>query len=102
MFFQFQDLALNRDNLYELASWILLVSLYEAPEEGDENYEEYKKYQSELKEVVNQIKSATKNTDFDFSSSIMFEIEHLAMSIENFNKRFIEDIRKIDINFIEE
>lgn len=46
----------------------------EAPEEGDENYDEYKKYQSELKEVVNQIKSANKNTDFDFSSSKIYAI----------------------------
>lgn len=46
----------------------------EAPEEGDENYEQYKKYQGELKEVVNKIKSANKNTDFDFSSSKIFAI----------------------------
>ena len=30
----------------------------EAPEEGDANYEEYKKYQAELKEIVNKIKVA--------------------------------------------
>lgn len=39
------------------------------PKKGDENYEEYKKYQSELKNISDQIKSVTKNNDFSLSSS---------------------------------
>lgn len=46
----------------------------EAPVEGDENYDEYKKYQTELKEIVNQIKLANQNTSFDFSASKIYSI----------------------------
>lgn len=64
----------------------------EAPEEGDENYEKYKKYQGELKEVVNQIKSANKNTDFDFSSSKIFAIVPSIINDKNLLKSLPEEL----------
>ncbi len=46
----------------------------EAPEEGDENYDEYKRYQTELKEIVNKIKVAQSGSSFNFSESAIFAI----------------------------
>lgn len=69
----------------------------EAPEEGDENYDEYKKYQSELKEVVNQIKSATKNTDFDFSSSKIYAIVPSIINDKNLLKVLPEQLTSFKI-----
>lgn len=46
----------------------------EAPQEGDEHYAEYKKYQSELKTVVNDIHKAQENSEFDLSGSIVFAV----------------------------
>lgn len=69
----------------------------EAPEEGDENYEAYKKFQSELKEVVNQIKSATKDTDFDFSSSKVFSIVPSIINDKNLLKYLPEELTSFKI-----
>ena len=46
----------------------------EAPEDGDANYEDYKKYQNELKNVVNSIKTAQSSTSFNFSESKVFAL----------------------------
>lgn len=46
----------------------------EAPEEGDVNYEEYKKYQTELKEIVDKIKVAQSDSNYNFSESAIFAI----------------------------
>lgn len=46
----------------------------EAPVEGDENYEKYKKYRAELIEVGNEIKSAQNASSIDLSSSLVFAL----------------------------
>lgn len=46
----------------------------EAPVEGDENYEKYKKYRAELIEVGNEIKSAQNASSIDLSSSLVFSL----------------------------
>lgn len=46
----------------------------EAPEEGDANYEEYKKYQSELKEIVGKIKVAQSGSNYNVSESAIYAI----------------------------
>ena len=69
----------------------------EAPEEGDENYAEYKKYQSELKDVVNQIKAANKNTDFDFSSSKIFALVPSIINDKELLKHLPEDLTSFKI-----
>ena len=46
----------------------------DAPEEGSPNYLEYKRYQTELKELVSESKRLESETDFDFSSNKIFEI----------------------------
>lgn len=57
-----------RDILYELRD----PETDEAPQEGDENYANYKQYQSELKSIVNEIKRAQDESEFDLSESIIF------------------------------
>lgn len=46
----------------------------EAPREGDEHFVEYKKYQSELKSVVNDIHKAQEVSEFNISESVVFTI----------------------------
>ncbi len=63
----------------------------DAPKEGDENYAEYKKCQSELIDVVNQIK-ASKNADFDFSSSKIFSLVPTIINDKDLLKNLPNDI----------
>lgn len=69
----------------------------EAPEEGDENYDDYKKYQSELKEVVNQIRKAKETTDFDFSSSKVFVILPSIVNNKSLLQKLPEDLTAFKI-----
>lgn len=69
----------------------------EAPEEGDENYDDYKKYQSELKDVVNQIRKAKETTDFDFSSSKVFAIVPSIVNNKSLLQKLPEDLTAFKI-----
>lgn len=64
----------------------------EVPEEGDANYEEYKKYQSELKNVVNSIKTAQNSTSFDFSESKVFALVPSIVNSKELLKRLPEEL----------
>lgn len=46
----------------------------EAPHDGDKHFEEYKKYQIELKSVVNEIHKVQENSEFDISESAVLAI----------------------------
>lgn len=59
-----------RDILYELRD----PETDEAPQKGDDNYENYKKYQSELKSIVNDIKKAQDESEYDLSESVIFAL----------------------------
>ncbi len=64
----------------------------EVPEEGDANYEEYKKYQSELKNVVNSIKTAQNSTSFDFSESKVFALVPSIVNSKELLKKLPEEL----------
>lgn len=64
----------------------------EVPEEGDANYEEYKKYQSELKNVVNSIKTAQNSTSFDFSESKVFALVPSIVNSKELLKQLPEEL----------
>ncbi|MGN1061875.1 MAG: AAA domain-containing protein, partial [Candidatus Scatosoma sp.] len=78
------SLLLSEDTLVELKNKqkqlrIVLSALRdpetdEAPEEGDDNYSEYKKNQSELIAVGKQIKEYENNADLDISDSIIYAL----------------------------
>ncbi|MFR5891620.1 MAG: hypothetical protein ACLUG4_03810 [Bacilli bacterium] len=46
----------------------------EAPNEGDFNYEEYKKNQSELIAVGKKIKEYENNSEFDIAGSVIYSL----------------------------
>ena len=69
----------------------------EAPEEGDENYEEYKKYQTELKNVVNSIKTAQSSATFDFSESIIFALVPSIINSKELLKQLPEELTAFKI-----
>lgn len=69
----------------------------EAPEEGDENYEEYKKYQTELKNVVNSIKTAQSSATFDFSESIIFTLVPSIINSKELLKQLPEELTAFKI-----
>lgn len=77
-----------RDKLKELRD----PDTDDEPKEGDENYEEYKKYQSELINISNQIKSVTKDSDFDFSSSKIYTIIPSIIDDKNLLKLFPDEL----------
>lgn len=64
----------------------------EAPEEGDENYLEYKKYQTELKEIVNKIKVAQSGSSFNFSESAIFAIFPTIIDNKGLLKKLPEEL----------
>jgi len=64
----------------------------EAPEEGNENYEEYKKYQTELKNVVNSIKIAQGSATFDFSESIILALVPSIINSKDLLKQLPEEL----------
>ncbi len=64
----------------------------EVPEESDANYEEYKKYQSELKNVVNSIKTAQNSTSFDFSESKVFALVPSIVNSKELLKKLPEEL----------
>ena len=59
----------------------------EAPVEGDAHFEEYKKYQSELKAVVNDIRRAQEGSSFNDSESFVLSVlPHIAGDKEKLKK----------------
>ena len=74
----------------------------EAPEEGDANYEEYKKYQAELKDVVNKIKAAQSGSDYNVSESAIFTILPTIVGNKTLMKELPEELKmfKVKLNSI--
>lgn len=74
----------------------------EAPEEGDANYEEYKKYQAELKDVVNKIKAAQSGSDYNVSESAIFTILPAIVGNKTLMKELPEELKmfKVKLNSI--
>lgn len=74
----------------------------EAPEEGDANYEEYKKYQTELKEVVGKIKVAQSGSDYNVSESSIFAILPAIIGNKTLLKELPEELKmfKVKLNSI--
>ena len=74
----------------------------EAPEEGDANYEEYKKYQTELKDVVNKIKAAQSGSDYNVSESAIFTILPAIVGNKTLMKELPEELKmfKVKLNSI--
>lgn len=74
----------------------------EAPEEGDANYEEYKKYQTELKDVVNKIKAAQSGIDYNVSESAIFTILPAIVGNKTLMKELPEELKmfKVKLNSI--
>lgn len=74
----------------------------EAPEEGDANYEEYKKYQTELKDVVNKIKAAQSGSDYNVSESSIFAILPAIIGNKTLLKELPEELKmfKVKLNSI--
>lgn len=74
----------------------------EAPEEGDANYEEYKKYQAELKEIVNKIKVAQSGSDYNVSESAIFTILPAIVGNKTLMKELPEELKmfKVKLNSI--
>ena len=74
----------------------------EAPEEGDANYEEYKKYQTELKDVVNKIKAAQSGSDYNVSESAIFTILPAIIGNKTLMKELPEELKmfKVKLNSI--
>ena len=74
----------------------------EAPEEGDANYEEYKKYQTELKDVVNKIKAAQSGSDYNVSESAIFTILPAIVGDKTLMKELPEELKmfKVKLNSI--
>ena len=74
----------------------------EAPEEGDANYEEYKKYQAELKDVVNKIKTAQNGIDDNVSESAIFTILPAIVGNKTLMKELPEELKmfKVKLNSI--
>ena len=74
----------------------------EAPEEGDANYEEYKKYQAELKDVVNKIKAAQSGSDYNVSESAIFAILPAIIGKKTLLKELPEELKmfKVKLNSI--
>ena len=69
----------------------------EAPEEGDANYEEYKKYQTELKNVVNSIKTAQSSATFDFFESVIFALVPSIINSKELLKQLPEELTAFKI-----
>ena len=69
----------------------------DAPEEGTPNYLDYKKYQTELKEIVSAIKRAESETSFDFSASKIFEILPEITNDKELLKRLPDELTALKI-----
>ena len=69
----------------------------EAPKKGDENYEEYKKYQFELKTVGNAINDAQNANSFDFSESFVFALVPAIINSKELLKQLPEELTAFKI-----
>lgn len=66
------NLKSKQAELRNILQGLLDPETFDAPEEGTENYADYKKYQAELIAVSKQLKQAQTATEFDFSESQIF------------------------------
>ncbi len=65
---------------------------YNPPQEGDENYDEFKKYQKELIGIGVEIKNATAGSTFDFSSSKIFAVLPSIIDKKELLKVLVEEL----------
>lgn len=65
----------------------------EAPEEGNVNYDKYKKYQAELKEVVNKIRNIQSENSFDLSENQVFALLPAIIKNKTLLKELPEQLR---------
>lgn len=69
----------------------------EAPMPGEPNYEEYKKLQGELKEVVNQIKEAESNSSSNISDGVIFSLLPSALQDRDALRWLVDEIKSFRI-----
>ena len=70
---------------------------FEPPKEGDSNYDEYKKYQSEFIKIGKELKTAQSSTAFDFSESIIFTLVPSIINSKELLKQLPEELTAFKI-----
>lgn len=70
---------------------------FEPPKEGDSNYDEYKKYQSEFIKIGKELKTAQSSATFDFSESIIFALVPSIINSKELLKQLPEELTAFKI-----
>lgn len=70
---------------------------FEPPKEGDSNYDEYKKYQSEFIKIGKELKTAQSSATFDFSGSIIFVLVPSIINSKELLKQLPEELTAFKI-----
>ena len=93
-----KTVTVQRESMIKYASYIDTVCIWS--QEGcirDYTAEEYKKYQTELKNVVNSIKTAQSSATFDFSESIILALVPSIINSKELLKQLPEELTAFKI-----